>query len=509
MVKQAPSVGRILTMVLFALSCFGLLTYLWLTFGGPTPLKPKGYRVVVPFKEAGQLAQEADVRISGVRVGKVKKIEANPEQSRSDVELEIDPKYAPIPKDSRVNLRAKSLLGEQYLELTPGSKGGPYVADGGTLPKGNVADSVELDEVFRSFDARTRAAFQTWQQQLAITGAGRGREIGEAFAQFAPLEQQSTKLLRILDRNSQQFSALIRNTGITFSALSAREDQLRSLVRNSNTVFATTAARNNQLAETFVALPTFQIESRALLRRLDSFAADANPIIKQLVPVATAFGPVFQNLEDLAPDLRDFIVDLGPTITASVKGVPAASSFLQSFAPFIGSLDPALTQLNPLLQYLGAYRSELMSFAVNVTAATQATLGSPGHIFHYLRAMNPVGPWSLAAYPNRTKANRTNTYAFPRATDSLTTGLFGFETRQCSNPSAPTPGLAPVGSVPNTPWYTDKLRSEILKYALSDNPENVLAPECKQQGPVTASGKTTMFPQLDANSAPPPLKFGG
>ena len=39
MQKTAPSLGRILTMVLFALSCFGLLTFLWLTFGGPTPLK--------------------------------------------------------------------------------------------------------------------------------------------------------------------------------------------------------------------------------------------------------------------------------------------------------------------------------------------------------------------------------------------------------------------------------------------------------------------------------------
>ena len=74
--------------------------------------------------------------------------------------------------------------------------------------------------------------------------AGRGREIGEAFAQFPPLEQQSTKLLRVLDRNSHAFSELIRNTGITFSALSAREDQLRSLIRNTNTVFRTTAARN-------------------------------------------------------------------------------------------------------------------------------------------------------------------------------------------------------------------------------------------------------------------------
>lgn len=509
MVKQAPSVGRILTMVLFALSCFGLLTYLWLTFGGPTPLKPKGYRVVVPFQEAGQLAQEADVRISGVRVGRVKKIEANPEQSRSDVELEIDPKYAPLPRDVKVNLRAKSLLGEQYLELTPGNKDGPAVADGGTLPEGNVADSVELDEVFRSFDARTRAAFQTWQQQLAITGAGRGREIGEAFAQFSPLERESTKLLRVLDRNSKSFSDLIRNTGITFASLSARQDQLRSLVRNSNTVFATTAARNQQLAETFIALPTFQIESRALLRRLDTFADVANPVIKQLEPVATAFGPVFGNLEELAPDLRDFVVELGPTISASVKGVPAASSFLQSFAPFIGALDPALTQLNPLLQYVGAYKGELMSFAVNVTAATQATLGSPGHIYHYLRAMNPTGPWSLAAYPNRVKANRSNAYAYPVATEQLASGLQSFETAQCNNPNAPSPGLAPVGSVPDTAWYTETLRNQILRYSLNNDPDNVPAPPCKQQGPVTVGGKTSLYPQLAPSPAPPPLKFGG
>jgi virulence factor Mce-like protein len=509
MVKEAPSVGRILTMVLFALSCFGLLTYLWLTFGGPTPLKPKGYRVVVPFQEAGQLAQEADVRISGVRVGKVKKIEANPEQSRSDVELEIEPQYAPLPRDVRVNLRAKSLLGEQYLELTPGSKGGPYVDDGGTLPQGNVQPSVELDEIFRSFDDRTRLAFQTWQQQLAITGAGRGREIGEAFAQFAPLERESTKLLRVLDRNSRAFSDLIRNTGITFSALSARDEQLRSLVRSSNEVFRTTADRNQQIADTFVALPTFQRESRALLRRLDRFADVANPVIEQLTPSAVAFGPVFENTEDLAPDLRDFVVDLGPTINASVRGVPAASSFLEAFAPFIGALDPPLAQLNPLLQYLGAYKSELMSFAVNVTAATQATLGSPGHIYHYLRAMNPVGPWSLASYPNRTKPNRSNAYAFPRAADRLTQGLLSYTTGQCTNPSAPTPDLAPVGSVPNTDWYTETLRSRIRHYALSDNPDNIPAPACTQQGPVTVDGRTTAYPQLGPNVTPPALGFGG
>src|SRR3712207_7840479 len=72
MQKQAPTLGRLLTMVIFALSCFGLLLFLWLAFGGPIPLKPKGYRVQVAIAEANQLAIEADVRSSGVSVGKIR-----------------------------------------------------------------------------------------------------------------------------------------------------------------------------------------------------------------------------------------------------------------------------------------------------------------------------------------------------------------------------------------------------------------------------------------------------
>ena len=76
-------------MVLFALSCFGLLLFLWLAFGGPVPLKPKGYRFHTSFAEAGQLALEADVRISGVPVGKVKTITPDKQTGRADVEIQL------------------------------------------------------------------------------------------------------------------------------------------------------------------------------------------------------------------------------------------------------------------------------------------------------------------------------------------------------------------------------------------------------------------------------------
>ena len=90
MQKAAPSFGRIAVMAGFALSCFGLLLFLWLAFGGNIPLKPKGYRITASFSEATQLAQEADVRISGVPVGKVKTIEPDKKTGRSNVEIQLD-----------------------------------------------------------------------------------------------------------------------------------------------------------------------------------------------------------------------------------------------------------------------------------------------------------------------------------------------------------------------------------------------------------------------------------
>jgi ABC-type transporter Mla subunit MlaD len=87
MQKQAPTLGRILVMAIFTLSCFGLLLYLWSAFGGPVPLKPHGYRFETSFAEATQLAQEADVRISGVNVGRVKKIDLG--EGRTDATIEL------------------------------------------------------------------------------------------------------------------------------------------------------------------------------------------------------------------------------------------------------------------------------------------------------------------------------------------------------------------------------------------------------------------------------------
>src|SRR5919206_1554774 len=168
MQKQAPSVGRILTMVLFALSCFGLLLFLWVSFGGPIPLKPKGYQFKVAFPEAAQLGIEADVRVAGVNVGKVRAKTIDPRhRNRTVATIEVDPDYAPIARDARAILRQKTLLGETYVELTPGhARSAGTVPDGGMLADSRVQGTVQLDEIFQALDPKTRASFRTWQQSL-------------------------------------------------------------------------------------------------------------------------------------------------------------------------------------------------------------------------------------------------------------------------------------------------------------------------------------------------------
>src|SRR5437763_9196138 len=110
MVTQAPKRSAVLAAMAFALSCVGLMIFVWTQFGGTVPFSPQGYRLHALFKETGLLVPNADVRISGVNVGKVSTVEAK--GLNSLVTMDIQHQYAPIPVDTRAILRQKTLLGE-------------------------------------------------------------------------------------------------------------------------------------------------------------------------------------------------------------------------------------------------------------------------------------------------------------------------------------------------------------------------------------------------------------
>jgi len=465
--------GRILVAVGFTLSCFALLLFLWVTFGGPVPFKPQSYRFTADFPEAITLQKEADVRIGGVSVGKVKELglppesecQENPETCNATrATIEIDPQYAPISSDAEAILRQKTLLGETYIELTTGSQVEPGetagevnaqsgamdvgelsgddaphpIEEGGHLDQAQVQDQTQIDEIFQGFDDETRQAFQSWMQNAGIAINGRGLDLNDAFGNVGAFATDASDVLGTLRQQEQALRTLVRSTGEVFGALTEHDQALAGAIVGANRTFGALASESDALAETFKIFPTFENEGRLTLDRLKTFAEDAGPLFDDLRPVARDLSPTLRDVRRLAPKAKRLFRNLDPLIKASATGLPSLSSFLREVRPVMDGLDPFLSNFNPLLSWLDYQAPVVTDFLGNPSSSTADFLPfhpSQSEPLHLSRQMTIFTAESLAIHQQRLKTNRGNGYLQPFAISSYfpTTQAEIFPSYDCDN----------------------------------------------------------------------------
>jgi phospholipid/cholesterol/gamma-HCH transport system substrate-binding protein len=466
MQKQAPSIGRILIAVGFTLSCFGLILFLWIAFGGPIPLKPESYKITGYFPETTTLARESDVRIGGVSVGKVKTLTLAPPEYRvkgndtTEAVMEIRPEFAPISEDTRAILRQKTLLGETYIELTPGTEPGgeevpvsvgaaanvsdaeaknvQTVEEGGTLGISQTEDSTQIDEIFNALDEETRTSFQRWMKNAAVGIDGRGLDLNDSLGNLGPFVSDASELLAILNRQKVALKGLVRDTGTVFEALTERDQALAGVITGSHNTFGALASEDQALAESFQILPTFERESRLTFTRLDEFQADTRPLIQDLIPVAHDLSPTLASVRRLSPNLKSLFLKLDVLIDASVDGLPALERTLNGLAPVLDNLDPFLANLNPVLRYLEFQKATVTDFLAGPGVALADSIDpiSPNQEAprHYLRQLGYTGAETVGAHAVRLPTNRSNGYLAPGAlTDFTSTSKGMFPSFDCRN----------------------------------------------------------------------------
>jgi phospholipid/cholesterol/gamma-HCH transport system substrate-binding protein len=509
MQKRAPTLGNLLVIILFVLSCFALLMFLWESFGGPLPLKPKGYRFAVAFPRSFSLAEESDVRISGVEVGHVVSLKLNNE-GRTEATVELNGRYAPIRENMHAILRTKTILGETYIQLIPEGNTGPHLEDGHRLPNSQVEPSVTLDDILSAFNKKTRDDFQLWQKEVAIGIAGRGEDINASFAQLEPFVEHANQLVTLLDEQEGAVKALVHNTGVVFNALASRDHQLEGSIENGERTFHAAAEASQAFAEAFRALPAFEHNSTVALKETDRFAAIANPYFKEFQPTERQLSALLETAKPFAPQFNSFLTALGPLTKAAKTGLPDQKQALELTVPVLENFRPVLHNLDPFLQYLGEYLPEVQSFFANITAATQAdeenaNVGShEAPKEHLLTAMQVLTPESLAVYPKRIGTNRANAYPHSGVYGSLVSGLPVFNASTCAN-------SAPSVSGPANEIVSEELLKQLThppnagESPVANEPETanrVAAPGCAQQAPFSFNGETSQFPHV-VYKAPP------
>lgn len=505
MQKRAPTLGNILVIVLFALSCFGLLLFLWESFGGPVPLKPKGYQFTIAFPRALALAEQSDVRISGVDVGHVVALKAGKE-GRTIATVELSSQYAPIRADTHAILRQKTLLGETYVQLIPEGhplgRSGPDLRDGGRLPVTQVEPSVTLDDILSTFNPQTRKDFQIWMQSVAEGITGRGEQINADFAELQPFVEHANQLVSILASQEGAVSATIKNTGEVFDALAGRDRQLEGLIVGGQRTFHAAAEESAAFAQAFKELPSFERSSRTALKELDRFAANTSPFLDEFRPTELQLSSLLSATKPFAPAFNGFLTSLGPLTKAAKKGLPDVKQVTNLTVPLLENFRPVLHNFDPFLQFTGQYIPELQAFFANFAAATQTKAQDSnvavnaigrGPFLHFLKTMFELTPESLTIYTKRIGTNRANPYFQPGAYKALASGgLKVFETGSCAN-------SAPSVSGPANETISQTLIQQLIQFHIANAPETanaVPAPACNQQAPFTFNGRTSQYPQV-------------
>ena len=462
MIKQAPPLSRIIAMIAFALSCFSIVLFLWISFGGAVPLKAKGYRFTADLTEATLLVNDAEVRISGVTVGTVVDSERVGSVARATIEMKS--KYAPVPKDTRLTLRQKTLGGETYVELTPGNTENGLLEEGGALPTSQARETSEIDEVLSNvLDPRTRESLRKLFAQLEVASEGRAEDVNNALGHAGPLAEAGGRLLRVVAQEREALRQLVRDGGYVLDAAAGRQGELSALVRAGDRVLTTTARRNRELEETIRLLPTTLRELRPTLQQLEDFAVEAAPVVRELRPAGRELGPALVDASSLAPDLRGLFRDVDDVIDVAERALPATTRTVNAALPVFQELAPALRELLPVVDYLGLYPNEAVTFFAGVSAALNyKDLGTDGTPRNFFRVIIPFSPEGLVGVSQRFGTNRPNPYIKPRWLDDLPTGL---ESIDCGH----TGNMAPAGTE---------------------------APPCKVQKPVPFRGRNDAYTQI-------------
>ena len=238
--------------------------------------------------QAVTAGQGQTVRVAGVRVGDIGKVEL--EDGRAVVELMLDAEHEGlIRQDATALLRAKTGLKDMFLEVDPGN--GEPIPEGGRIPLANTAPDIDPDEFLSALDRDTRDYLK-----LLISGAGKGldghgTDLRAVFKRFEPLHRDLARVTEAVARRRTNLKRLVNRYGLLVEELGGKDRELTRLVQQANAVFRSFAAEDENVSAFVSKLPATLGETKTALAKADKLG-------DQLGPTLDSLRPAFRELDD-------------------------------------------------------------------------------------------------------------------------------------------------------------------------------------------------------------------
>jgi phospholipid/cholesterol/gamma-HCH transport system substrate-binding protein len=304
--------------VIGAISLVALAALLLASFKASSlPLIGGGDVYHAAFSEAGGLKPNDEVRIAGVRVGKVESVELAGDHVRVTFRVDQD---AELGQDTLAAIKVKTILGAMFLALQPAGPG--QMEEGSEIPEERTSSPYDVVEAFTGL-AETSEQIDTDQLAESLTTlADLSRNTPEEFR--AALKGVSALSANVAAKN-EKIGELLRNLDTVSSVLDERDEDIIALMEDADVLFRSLVQRREAV---HTLLESTSRLSRELTSLVKQSRADLKPALTHLQNVVQVLNKNEDNLDRslrlMAPFYRVFANTLGngPWFDTYIQNMP-------------------------------------------------------------------------------------------------------------------------------------------------------------------------------------------
>jgi virulence factor Mce-like protein len=319
----------------------------------------------VRFPNGENLVKGNEIRSGGFRVGVVedmKPVQLSAGRVGAELKLKLDKTIGEIPEDSRWRIRPRSALGLKYLELTEGRSKTAF-KDGDTVPLEQTDKNIDLDEVFKMFDARTRRASQENLRGFGDSFAGRGAAVGRTVEEAPRLFQHLEPVARNLADPRTDLPNLFKELGDAARIVAPiSETNARLFTTMADTWEA--VGRDPEALQQFIskqpptldaAISSFQVQ-RPFLRELTEFSEDFSGASSELRGALPHINPALETgtrVQKQVPELNERLEGTFAAIE-DLTSAPSTNAAIRALAGTVTTLNPQLRFYGPFVTVCNA-----------------------------------------------------------------------------------------------------------------------------------------------------------
>ncbi|MDY7104662.1 MAG: MlaD family protein [Actinomycetota bacterium] len=306
------------------MACLAVLAVQIGQLGGAAGALADTYPVVAHFDDATGVTDGNEIRLAGVRVGKVGSVAV--ERGEAVVTMNIDERYR-VPQDSRFELRWKNLLGQRFIQVVPppeATPGGPAVEEGAELTTARTRSAADLSMLLNNTEPLVAQLDVPRLNQvtatLAASFAGREAALGAGIDDARTLLTELNTRRDAIDRSLANLDTLI-------GGIAERDAEIERFLTSFATTAETLAANAGQLGLTVAQLDVLVDVTEQVL---SASSEDLDAVIDQSVQVLDA---VAANADSLEEGVRTL-----PWAVAAITRATGKGNWWQVYARGLGGV---------------------------------------------------------------------------------------------------------------------------------------------------------------------------